>query len=84
MVSHLSEREIDNIKYPCYRSSQSTLSNTINGDINRELTRPRGPSLGAKADAEPISPPTALSNTIFSSPGGGGAIISVDYNNYQY
>lgn len=32
--------------------------------INNKLTRPRGPNLGAKAEAEPISPPVALRMTI--------------------
>ena len=32
------------------------------------LTRPRGPSLGAKAEADPISPPTALSRTTVNTP----------------
>eukprot|EP00128_Syssomonas_multiformis_P004824 Colp12_sorted_trinity150504_noHs@1238 len=40
--------------------------------------RPRGPSLGARAEAEPISPPTAFNNTIFSSPAGGGGPILID------
>lgn len=29
------------------------------------LTRPRGPNLGASAEAEPISPPTAFIMTVF-------------------
>lgn len=45
-----------------------------------ELTSPRGPNLGAKEEAEPISPPTAFRITTFSSPaGGGGPILSKVY-----
>ena len=39
------------------------------------ITSPRGPSLGASEEAAPISPPTALSMTTFSSPDGGGGPI---------
>ena len=42
--------------------------------------RPRGPSFGARAEAEPISPPTAFKITVFSSPdGGGGPMVLGSY-----
>merc|ERR1719487_2792678 len=37
--------------------------------------RPRGPTLGAKADAAATSPPTARMITIFSSAGGGPPMV---------
>jgi hypothetical protein len=38
----------------------------IQGKYHRKdkLTKPRGPNLGARAEAEPISPPTAFMMTI--------------------
>jgi hypothetical protein len=49
-----------------------------NNDIKRkQLTKPRGPIFGARADAAPISPPMALSTTYLggSFAAGGGPIL---------
>lgn len=49
------------------------------GAMRKIRTKPRGPSFGAKEDAEPTSPPIAFNTTIFSSPAAGGGPIFSSY-----